>query len=270
VTLVDDAAAGGTELSGQLYEPWLFLSMLQELSANEAGIGFIYSVLDLLARRYQLSDAVVVLGDEVLGTQAFRLGRRGIEGSSLAKATGPGVYTAPDVVPDLVREVVRSMCQLSLTLHLARYATTRDPFTNVANRSAFDAALRTASVQSSRYGWPFALVLIDLLGAGGPGDDVGHTKDDQVRFFGRSLRRSVRGGDTAARLGTDQFAVILWNAEMSGVFAFAERLQALLVSVGEMDFVFGIATAPRDATDAGELQRIAQTRLVEKRGVGRR
>ena len=43
--------------------------MLDQLSASELGIGFIYSVLDLLARRYHLVDAVVVLGDESLGTQ---------------------------------------------------------------------------------------------------------------------------------------------------------------------------------------------------------
>ena len=48
--------------------------MLDQMSTNEINIGFIYSVLDLLARRYELVDAVVVLRDESLGTQAFRLG----------------------------------------------------------------------------------------------------------------------------------------------------------------------------------------------------
>jgi diguanylate cyclase (GGDEF)-like protein len=269
VTLVDGAVGGGADLSGQLYEPWLFLTMLDELSSSEVGIGFIYSVLDLLAQRYQLSDAVVVLGDESLGTQAFRLGRKSVSGDSLAGlATGLGVFTEPDVVPELVRDAVRYVCQLSLTLHLARYGADHDPLTNVANRRHFDAALRAAAVQSSRYGWAFSLVLIDLNGFKAVNDRVGHVVgDDLLRFFGCALRQSVRNGDTAARIGGDEFGIILCNAEGTEVLAFTERLRALLVSTADLEFTVGAATSPRDSTDPIELYRIADARLYEKKGI---
>ncbi len=174
VTTMADAGSGEIDSTGQLHEPWVFLTMLDQVSTNEVNIGFIYSVLDLLARRYRLTDAVVVLRDEALGTQAFRLGQKSLTADSPANmATAPGVFCEPDVVPYVVRDVVRNVCQLALTLHLARHSADHDPLTNIANRRHFDAALRNAAVQSARYGWAFTLVLIDLNGFKAVNDQPG-------------------------------------------------------------------------------------------------
>jgi diguanylate cyclase (GGDEF)-like protein len=164
--------------------------------------------------------------------------------------------------------VVRNVCQLALTLHLARHSADHDPLTNIANRRSFDAALRNASVQSARYGWAFTLVLIDLDGFKAVNDKLGHAVgDDMLRSFGWALRRSVRSGDTTARMGGDEFAIILANAEGTEVLAFTERLRALLVSLPELDFSVGTATSPADSTDPAELYRIADARLYEKKGI---
>jgi len=261
VTTVDESEAGGTDTvtdtdgNGQLHEPWVFLTMLDQMSTTEVNIGFIYSVLDLLARRYRLSDAVVVLNDEALGTQAFRLGRKSLTHHSPAsRATSPGVFCEPDVVPHVVRDVVRNVCQLALTLHLARHSADHDPLTSISNRRHFDTALRNAAVQSARYGWAFTLVLVDLDGFKAIND----------RW---ALRRSVRSGDTTARMGGDEFAIILANAEGTEVLAFTERLRSLLVSIPELNFSVGTATSPGDSTDPAELYRIADGRLYEKKGI---
>jgi diguanylate cyclase (GGDEF)-like protein len=269
VTTMADAGAGEIGSNGQLHEPWVFLTMLDQVSTNEVNIGFIYSVLDLLARRYRLTDAVVVLRDEALGTQAFRLGQKSLTPDSPANmATAPGVFCEPDIVPYVVRDVVRNVCQLALTLHLARHSADHDPLTNIANRRHFDAALRNAAVQSARYGWAFTLVLIDLNGFKAVNDKLGHAVgDDMLRSFGWALRRSVRSGDTTARMGGDEFAIILANAEGTEVLAFTERLRALLVSLPELDFSVGTATSPGDSTDPAELYRIADARLYEKKGI---
>ncbi len=269
MTLADDMAERDIDGDGQLHEPWVFLTMLDQMSTSEVNIGFIYSVIDLLARRYQLTDAVVVLRDEALGTQAFRLGQKSLDGDSpAADATSPGVFCEPDCVPHVVRDVVRNVCQLALTLHLARHSADHDPLTNIANRRSFDAALRNASVQSARYGWAFTLVLIDLDGFKAVNDKLGHAVgDDMLRSFGWALRRSVRSGDTTARMGGDEFAIILANAEGTEVLAFTERLRALLVSLPELGFSVGTATSPADSTDPAELYRIADARLYEKKGI---
>ena len=273
--MVDEAEADGADINGQigsdgqLHEPWVFLTMLDQMSSTEVNIGFIYSVLDLLARRYRLTDAVVLLRDESLGTQAFRLGQKSLAHDSRASlATSPGVFCEPDVVPHVVRDVVRNVCQLALTLHLARHSADHDPLTSISNRRHFDAALRNAAVQSARYGWAFTLVLVDLNGFKAINDRLGHAAgDDMLRSFGWALRRSVRSGDTTARMGGDEFAIILANAEGTEVLAFTERLRSLLVSIPELDFSVGTATSPGDSTDPAELYRIADGRLYEKKGI---
>lgn len=243
-----------------------FLTKLDHLSASEFGIGFVYSVLELLAQHYQLSDAVVVVGDESLGTQAFRLDRRNVGGDS--PATVPGVFPQPDVVPEVVKDVVHSVCQLALSLHVARHGAAHDRLTNIANRRYFDAALRIAAVQSARYGWRFTLVLADVNGYEAISEQVGPSvSDNLLRTFGSALRQSVRSGDTAARIGGDQFGVILWNAERAEVSAFTDRLRSLPEPGAEhIDFTIGTATSPRDSTDPGELYRIAAERLGERKG----
>jgi diguanylate cyclase (GGDEF)-like protein len=269
VTTTADTGSLEPNSNGQLHEPWVFLTMLDQMSTNEVNIGFIYSVLDLLARRYELKDAVVVLRDESLGTQAFRLGQKSLSGDSPASmANGPGVFCEPDLVPHVVKDVVRNVCQLALTLHLARHSADHDPLTSIANRRHFDAALRSAAVQSARYGWAFTLVLVDLDGFKAVNDRLGHAVgDDMLRSFGWALRRSVRSGDTTARIGGDEFAIILANAEGTEVLAFTERLRALLVALPELDFSVGTATSPGDSTDPAELYRIADARLYEKKGI---
>ena len=160
-----EGASNEPESASQPYEPWLFQTMLDELSVSELGIGFIYSVLDLLVERYALSDAVVILVHESFGAQMFRAGGGGISVEMASRlGTAPGVYCEPDIVPLVERDAMRTACQLALSLHLARFSAAHDPLTNIANRRTFDSALQAATVRSARYGWAFTLVLIDLNG----------------------------------------------------------------------------------------------------------
>ncbi len=252
------------------YEPWLFQVMLDELATNELGIGFIYTVLGLLSKRYDLTDAVVVLQHESLATQEFRLGGAAV-GADFARQLSrePGVYCEPDVVPMVERDAVRTACQLALSLHMARFTAAHDALTTISNRRTFDVALANSTVRSARYGWPFTLVVIDLRDFKQVNDRLGHEAGDRLlRAFGFALRLSVRQGDLAARIGGDEFAVILNNAEGSESVAFVDRLRDHLTTAGEtIDFTVGTATSPRDSTDPTELTRIADARLYAKRGI---
>jgi diguanylate cyclase (GGDEF)-like protein len=267
---MSDASPEVPDLYAQHYEPWLFQTMLDELSASELGIGFVYSVLELLALRYQLTDAIVVLVHESFGTQSFRLGRQTVLPEVVESLGGvAGVYCEPDVVPEIERDAVRTACQLALSLHLARFSAAHDPLTNIANRRAFDTALQASSVRSARYGWAFTLVICDLNDFKGVNDRSGHAfGDDILRQFGFALRLSVRQGDTAARIGGDEFAVILSNAEGNESAGFIDRLRANLESAAvQIEFTVGVAASPHDSTDPVELFRIADARLYEKKGM---
>lgn len=251
-------------------EPWLFQAMIDELSTSELGLGFIYTVLDLLAKRYNLVDAVVVLQHDALAVQEFRLGARAV-GADFAHRVGrePGVYCEPDVVPAAEKEAVRTACQLALSMRMARFTASHDALTTIANRRTFDVALTNSTVRAARYGWPFTLVLIDLRGLKAINDRSGHEYGDRLlRSFGFALRVCVRQGDLAARIGGDEFAVLLNNAEGNEANAFVDRLREYIVSQGDaIDFTMGTATSPRDSTDPAELSRIADARLYAKRGI---
>jgi len=252
------------------YEPWLFQSMIDELATNELGIGFIYTVLENLAKRYDLADVVVVLEHESLTTQEFRLGGAAVPADHAGRLSlAPGVYCEPDIVPQIELDAVRTACQLSLSLHLARFTAAHDALTTIANRRTFDIALANSTVRSARYGWAFTLVLIDLKDFKVVNDRSGHDVGDRVlRHFGFALRLSVRQGDLAARIGGDEFAVILNNAEGHEAMGFVERLRENVVKAGEnIEFTTGTATSPRDSTDPAELMRIADARLYAKRGI---
>lgn len=268
-----EGASDDAERMSQPYEPWLFQTMLDELSVSELGIGFIYSVLDLLVERYALRDAVVVLAHESFGAQLFRAGGGAISIDTAARlGTIPGVYCEPDIVPLVERDAMRTACQLALSMHLARFSAAHDPLTNIANRRTFDSALQAATVRSARYGWAFTLVLADLDGFKIVNDTLGHAfGDDLLRQFGLAMRRSVRSGDLAARIGGDEFAVILSNADGHDSSGFTDRLRSHLGSaLDHVGFTIGTASSPRDSTDPAELFRIADARLYEKKGLNRR
>lgn len=252
------------------YEPWLFQTMLDELATNELGIGFIYSVLEQLAKRYELEDVVVVLEHESMAAQEFRLGGVTMSPDHVGRLAGvPGVYCTPDTVPQVELDAVRTACQLAMSLHLARFAAAHDALTTIANRRTFDIALTNSTVRSARYGWAFTLVLIDLKDFKVVNDRLGHDVGDRVlRHFGFALRLAVRQGDLAARIGGDEFAVILNNAEGHEAMGFVERLRENVAKAGEtIEFTTGTASSPRDSTDPVELTRIADARLYAKRGI---
>jgi diguanylate cyclase (GGDEF)-like protein len=272
LSALDEEAPEEMGVINQNYEPWLFQSMLDELSVSDLGLGFVYSVIDQLAERYGLSDVVVILAHESFGTQMFRLGGKAVSAELAARlGVAPGVYCEPDLVPEVECDAVRTACQLTLSMHYARLSASQDSLTKIANRRTFDLALEAAAARSARYGWAFTLLLADLNGFKAINDNLGHPfGDDLLRQFGLAMRRAVRSGDLAARVGGDEFAVILSNADGNEAAGFTDRLRCHLGSASELvDFTVGTATSPRDSTDALELYRIADSRLIEKKGYTR-
>lgn len=266
-TMTEDA-----EGEGGYYEPWLFQTMLGVLADRELGIGFIYSVLDLLAQRHGLSDVVVVVRHESFGTQMFRLGGEVVTPDVVARVGAePGLYCEPDNVPQMECDAVRTACHVALSLHLARFSASHDWLTNIANRRSFEDALDSAAARSSRYDWAFTLILLDLNDFKKVNDRDGHMAGDVLlKQFGFALRQAVRSGDTVARIGGDEFAVILSKAEGHDSSDFVERLRKSLIELGNyVEFTIGTALAPRDSTDPGELYGIADHRLRKRKGGGR-
>jgi diguanylate cyclase (GGDEF)-like protein len=243
-------------------------NLTHELATVESGIEFVYGMLDRLMAVSDWQDAAVVVDEPSMGRQVFRAGRRPPWEWPFSQldSAGPGLHTVPEHGDDDLDVVVGSLAAVALQLDLLRHDATHDALTGLLNRRSFDELLNQASSRSHRYGWRFALALIDLDNFKGVNDRLGHDGGDRVlRAIGTELRRSLRAGDVAARVGGDEFALILANGESEGVDAIVSRLATVLAELldSERAFSVGMAVAPDEADEVAELYRLADRRLYE-------
>ncbi len=254
--------------------PGTLLELPGLLVRADSGISFIYQALDLLAARFGLDDAVVVVDTPTVRRQAFRLRRRSGRpraGSPIPPVAGAsaGLYAEPPVVDSVSAAYLVNLVEVALRLDLLRHDASRDPLTGLLNRRSYDDALVQATARSRRYGWPFAMVLLDLDHFKAINDQWGHVRgDDALRAFAADIRACLRAGDVAARVGGDEFALIV-NAvrERSDVTALVERLRLTSDSGGTgLPFSAGVALFPDDAADPAALTEVADARLYVDKG----
>jgi diguanylate cyclase (GGDEF)-like protein len=107
-----------------------------------------------------------------------------------------------------------------------------DELTGVLNRRGFQHELRRAQSYCERYGVPVALALIDLDYFKAINDTHGHPGGDAVlRAVARFLSTHVRASDVVARIGGDEFALLLWHANTEQAEGKLARLAADLAEL---------------------------------------
>jgi diguanylate cyclase (GGDEF)-like protein len=163
--------------------------------------------------------------------------------------------------------------------HAAREASRRDPLSGLLNRAGLSAHLERA-VRRARRGWEAgAIIAIDLDGFKGINDTFGHDAGDAViRATGERLTSAIRMTDAAARMGGDEFTVVLLGVDDEPVaLALAHRLLATLrapvaygkreISVGGSFGVAMLRSGDRHATTDG-IQRLADAAMYEAKRAG--
>jgi diguanylate cyclase (GGDEF)-like protein len=100
-----------------------------------------------------------------------------------------------------------------------------DALTGVRNRRSFRDTAETELARARRYGHPLSVALIDLDDFKKINDSYGHrVGDDVLRVVARHLERSVRTSDVVARVGGDEFAVLLPETGAEAATAAARHL----------------------------------------------
>jgi diguanylate cyclase (GGDEF)-like protein len=158
---------------------------------------------------------------------------------------------------------------------LARAADT-DYLTGLLNRRAFDLEFDEQHDRAQRNGLPLALAMFDLDHFKQINDRFGHASGDRALCdFAALLERELRGGDTLARVGGEEFAVILFGVGLDDAVAFAARIGAELARpVGAdrpaLTASAGVAAlSERDSTPEALLL-VADRALYAAKAAGRR
>ncbi len=111
-----------------------------------------------------------------------------------------------------------------------------DPLTNLANRRAFDDAMKQAHADFVEHGHSACVMMTDVDHFKRFNDTYGHQAGDEVlRGVARTLRRSLSKAELVSRYGGEEFAVIFHNTSFDDVKAAAERARA---AIGKATFSF--------------------------------
>jgi diguanylate cyclase (GGDEF)-like protein/PAS domain S-box-containing protein len=167
--------------------------------------------------------------------------------------------------------------QRQLTDKLA-YQAQHDSLTGLPNRSLFEDRLQRALVQAQRQGTVVAVLFVDLDRFKQINDTLGHSVGDVLlQQVARRLERCIRKTDTLARMGGDEFTLLLTELrDPQYSQTVAQKLLDELQSPFQVDryelFVtasIGISVFPRDGKDAATLQRNADRAMYQAKNRGK-
>jgi diguanylate cyclase (GGDEF)-like protein len=123
-----------------------------------------------------------------------------------------------------------------------------DDLTGLANRRRFYQELSRANADALRHHTALALVLLDLDNFKAINDQHGHCEGDSIlRAVGAAIQTRIRGGDLAARVGGDEFAILLPHTTQEEAATLAADLNDALRSIPispQLDASSGIASGP--------------------------
>jgi diguanylate cyclase (GGDEF)-like protein len=150
-----------------------------------------------------------------------------------------------------------------------------DTLTEMPNRRAFDERLSLEIERSARLGEPLSLLMGDIDHFKALNDRFGHAAGDgALASLGRVLMSECRAIDTPARIGGEEFAVLLPSTDAAAALVTANRLRAAISQITDSDgrpltISFGVAEHPGDGATAGDLIAAADRALYAAKAAGR-
>lgn len=155
-----------------------------------------------------------------------------------------------------------------------------DALTGIPNRKFFDGRLKEATREAVRNKEPMSLLLCDIDHFKRFNDTYGHQVGDQVlKLVARSLSESVKGRDTPARIGGEEFSIILPRTNLAQAVIVADQIRNAIVrrkivdkttqdNYGEITLSFGAAEY-RPEEPVTELIRRSDAALYHAKRSGR-
>jgi diguanylate cyclase (GGDEF)-like protein len=154
-----------------------------------------------------------------------------------------------------------------------------DRLTGASNRGFFDQRLAEEESRARRYGYSFAIAIVDVDHFKRFNDTHGHVAGDlALQTLAETLNNSVRRSDVVARYGGEEFALILPQTGLEEAAHKIELIRRLVTAaevpvasrrVAKLDISGGVAAFPQDGVDARSVLAVADARLYEAKRAGR-
>ena len=167
--------------------------------------------------------------------------------------------------------------QKALELKLQQQAL-MDPLTKVGNRRYFKEKLSDEFNRSKRYGSPLSLILLDLDHFKRVNDTYGHGAGDKVLYeLAQAVKKQLRQQDIFARVGGEEFAILLPSIEQEKAHYVAEKLRQLIAEQAvwyqqtciSITATLGLVSIKTDINSEEHFQQIADRALYQGKGNGR-
>ena len=206
----------------------------------------------------------------LVGAKASTLNRR----QAALSAGAFDYFQLPAEIDLLVLRLGQVVAQRQ-TMDRLRSEADLDHLTGLANRRRFRVALNRELERWRRYKVPCALLQLDIDHMKEINDRFGHPVGDVViRHVATTLSAVSRDNDTAARLGGEEFALLLASIGEEKATAAAERLRSLLAEqaipgVGNISVSIGVAACPAHATSERGLYTASDRALYIAKNEGR-
>ncbi len=188
--------------------------------------------------------------------------------TALCQRVAHGMSDAAELV------VRRTIAQERLQEENARLAQVirTDALTGVASRTAWEGALYAEELHRGRSGSPVSVVIVDIDELKRINDEIGHAAGDELlRRSAALLSDSVRATDLVARIGGDEFGVLLryTNAEQAQIWCSRLEDRVRESEGNSLSFSVGFASVPPHET-LSEAVHDADRRMYMRKRLGRR
>jgi len=198
----------------------------------------------------------------------------------LAQTLNEAAHALSGTKEALEAEVARRTDELQRANERLEKVALTDPLTGLFNRRYLDQTLALEITRQRRAGRPFSVMMLDLDNFKHYNDTHGHPRGDELlRRLARILTECLRGSDVVARVGGEEFLVLLFDTAPEAAMVTGEKLRAAVADhpfpfgeeqpLGRVTISIGVAGWPTHGDHVDRVLEAADQALYASKAAGR-